>query len=180
VLNNPVNRIDPSGHCFGVLGGIDTLICAGVVVFVAGTIAAVASSPNSGFNWNDYNWSDWSLPGHLAEAHDSEPAASEPISGNVKRLPDEQLNPPASRGKTPTFKQDDTPVEIHHDGQEPTGPFEEMHWKDHRGQGNDTKNHPNKGDRSKIDRTQFNRDKKKYWENEWDRGRWNPDKDGPQ
>jgi hypothetical protein len=63
VLNNPVNRIDPSGHCFGVLGGIDTLICAGVVVFVAGTIAAVASSPNSGFNWNDYDWSDWSLPG---------------------------------------------------------------------------------------------------------------------
>jgi hypothetical protein len=67
VLNNPVRNVDPSGHCFGVLGGIDILICAGVVVFVAGTIAAVASSPSSGFNWNDNNWSDWSLPGHLAE-----------------------------------------------------------------------------------------------------------------
>jgi len=67
VLNNPVRNVDPSGHCFGVLGGIDILICAGVVVFVAGTIAAVAASPNSGFNWNDYNWSDWSWPGSMVE-----------------------------------------------------------------------------------------------------------------
>jgi len=58
VLNNPVRGTDPSGHCFGVLGGIDTLLCVGVVVLVAGSIAAVASSPTSGFNWNDYNWSD--------------------------------------------------------------------------------------------------------------------------
>jgi len=80
-----VRNVDPSGHCFGVLGGIDILICAGVVVFVAGTIAAVAASPSSGFNWNDYNWSDWSLPGSMAETNnnageESADTSKEPLS----------------------------------------------------------------------------------------------------
>lgn len=37
------------------------------------------------------------------------------------------LNPPAKRGKAPTFKSDNTPVEIHHQGQNSDGPFKEMH-----------------------------------------------------
>jgi hypothetical protein len=36
------------------------------------------------------------------------------------------------------------PVEIHHEGQNPKGPFKEMHPNQHRGKGNDAINHSNK------------------------------------
>jgi hypothetical protein len=35
-------------------------------------------------------------------------------------------------------------VEIPHEGQNPKGPFKEMHPNKHRGKGNDAINHPNK------------------------------------
>ena len=46
------------------------------------------------------------------------------------------LNPPSKSGNAPTFKQDGTSVEIHHEGQNPNGPFKEMSKQDHRGRGN--------------------------------------------
>ncbi|MBS1947144.1 MAG: hypothetical protein JST47_05210 [Bacteroidetes bacterium] len=77
------------------------------------------------------------------------------------------LNPPANPGDAPTFKEDGTPVELHHVGQSATGPYQELHWKDHRGKGNDKVNHPKKGDPSNIDRKGFQRQRREYWRNEY-------------
>lgn len=77
------------------------------------------------------------------------------------------LDPPTKPGNAPTFKKDNTPVEIHHEGQNPSGPFKEMHRKDHRGAGNDKVNHPNKNSPSSIDRKEFNKAKREYWRNEY-------------
>jgi RHS repeat-associated protein len=77
------------------------------------------------------------------------------------------LNPPAQPGQAPTFKEDGTPVELHHVGQSATGPYQELHWKDHRGKGNDKINHPDKGEPSNIDRREFQRQRREYWNNEY-------------
>ena len=55
-----------------------------------------------------------------------------------------KLNPLTKPGNAPTFKKDGKPVEIHHEGQNPKGPFKEMHPNQHRGKGNDAINHSNK------------------------------------
>ncbi len=60
---------------------------------------------------------------------------------------------------------------FHHNEQSPTGPFDEMHPSDHRYGENYQKNHPDYNQPSKIDRTQFRKDKRGYCENEWDNGR---------
>ncbi|MDN0048455.1 RHS repeat-associated core domain-containing protein, partial [Bacteroides gallinaceum] len=78
------------------------------------------------------------------------------------------LNPPSKSGNAPTFKQDGTSVEIHHEGQNPNGPFKEMSKQDHRGRGNFKKNHPNLGQPSKIDRKEFEKAKKEYWKKEYE------------
>ena len=77
------------------------------------------------------------------------------------------LNPPANPGDAPTFKEDGTPVELHHVGQSPTGPYKEMHWRNHRGKGNDKINHPDKEEPSNIDRKGFQRQRREYWRNEY-------------
>ncbi len=41
--------------------------------------------------------------------------------------------PRKKSGDAPTFKEDGTFVEIHHEGQNPDGPYKEMHRDDHRG-----------------------------------------------
>ena len=79
------------------------------------------------------------------------------------------LDPPAEPGNAPTFKKDGTSVEIHHEGQNPNGPFKEMHWQDHRGKGNFKKNHPNLDQPSQIDRNVFDKAKKEYWKKEYGR-----------
>ena len=78
-----------------------------------------------------------------------------------------KLNPPDKPGNAPTFKKDNKKVEIHHEGQNPNGPFSEKHPEDHRGKGNDKINHPNKSQPSKIDRNQFKKDKMEYWKKEF-------------
>ena len=79
-----------------------------------------------------------------------------------------ELNKPTKRGNAPTFKSDGTAVEIHHRGQNPEGPFDEMHWKNHRGAGNDAINHPQKSCPSKIDRKTFKAQKLEYWREVYD------------
>ena len=79
------------------------------------------------------------------------------------------LNPPIKKGQAPTFKKDGTPVEIHHEGQNPNGPFREMHMNEHRGKGNDKRNHPAKDKPTKIDRREFNQAKKEYWRKEYEK-----------
>ena len=78
------------------------------------------------------------------------------------------LNPPTKKGQAPTFKKDGSPVEIHHEGQNPNGSFQEMHKDEHRGKGHDKTNHPNKNKPSKIDRREFNKAKKEYWRKEYE------------
>lgn len=95
------------------------------------------------------------------------------VSKNMKeRIPNDELDPPTERGKAPTSKKDGKPIEIHHDEQSPEGPFYEKTRTDHRLGENYKKNHPHYNEKSKINRSQFAQQKKKYWENEWDAGRW--------
>jgi RHS repeat-associated protein len=95
------------------------------------------------------------------------------IGDNVTRLPNDEIIPPTRRGNAPTSAQDGKPIEIHHEGQSADGPFREMHRTDHRGGDNYARNHQNTGQEpSQIDRGQWNRDRRTYWEQEWDSGRW--------
>jgi RHS repeat-associated protein len=109
--------------------------------------------------------------------NDGDPGTAPPPAGKITDAPiyvppeykvsRDILNPPANAGDAPTFKKDGTPVELHHVGQSPTGPYQEMHWKEHRGKGNDKINHPDKGEPSKIDRRGFQRQRREYWNNEY-------------
>jgi hypothetical protein len=95
------------------------------------------------------------------------------LSDNMKtRVPNNEISPPKNRGNAPISNIDHRPIEIHHEGQNPDGPFHEMHPSDHRYGDNYKKNHPNFDGNSKIDRKQFRKDTRKYWEKEWDSGRF--------
>ncbi|BCX04248.1 MAG: hypothetical protein KatS3mg053_2186 [Candidatus Roseilinea sp.] len=94
------------------------------------------------------------------------------IGKNIKRLPNDQMQPHTKRGNAPTSLKDGKPIEIHHEDQNPEGPFVEMHSSDHRGVGNYSTNHPAKNRPSLIDRVKWRSDVRRYWREEWDRGRW--------
>ncbi len=95
------------------------------------------------------------------------------VSKNMKeRIPNDEIEPPKERGNAPISKKDGKPIEIHHDEQSPNGPFYEKTRTDHRLGRNYKKNHPHYKDKSRINRSNFAQQKKKYWENEWDSGRW--------
>jgi len=97
-----------------------------------------------------------------------------PIKG--KKLPNDEIHPPPKRGNAPISKKDDKPIELHHRGQKPDGPVDEMHPSDHRYGKNQKKNHPNTGQKpSAIDRKEFKKWRKKAWEEEWDSGRFEGD-----
>jgi RHS repeat-associated protein/uncharacterized repeat protein (TIGR01451 family) len=89
------------------------------------------------------------------------------------RMPPNRIDsPPTQRGNAPTGD-DGNPVELHHRGQQPGSPLDEMTQTDHRIGDNYAKNHPNTGqENSKIDRGKWGNQQKNYWKNEWDRGRW--------
>ncbi len=89
-----------------------------------------------------------------------------------RKIPNSELIPPTRRGRAPTGS-DGHPVELHHRNQGPDDALDEMTRTDHRLGDNFKKNHPNTGQkRSKIDRQQWRKQQRKYWEDEWDRGRW--------
>ncbi|HEU4408222.1 MAG TPA: FG-GAP-like repeat-containing protein [Polyangiaceae bacterium] len=80
--------------------------------------------------------------------------------------------PPPKRGSAPIGK-DGKPVELHHRGQSPDSPLDEMTRAEHRGPGNFSKNHSNTGQEpSKIDRQQWKKEQRDYWAKEWDSGRF--------
>ena len=85
----------------------------------------------------------------------------------ANKIERELLNVPSKHGNAPTFKKDGSSVEIHHEGQNPNGPFKEMHKEGHRGKGNDVLNHPNKNKPSQIDRKQFNKARTEYWKKQY-------------
>lgn len=88
------------------------------------------------------------------------------------RVSNDSVTPPEKKGNAPVSNQDGKPVEIHHEGQNPNGPFHEMSQTDHRVGDNYKKNHPDFDQPSQVDRKEFNKQKKDYWQGEWDNGRW--------
>ncbi|MDC3955883.1 HNH/ENDO VII family nuclease [Polyangium jinanense] len=90
-----------------------------------------------------------------------------------RRIPNDELKtPPAKRGKAPTGS-DGHPVELHHRGQKPDSPLDEMTRTEHRGKGNFSENHSNTGQEpSKIDRKAWKEQQRRYWTKEHDRGRF--------
>jgi hypothetical protein len=75
--NNPLKYTDPTGHCI-FLAGADALLCIGGAILIGGALAAVATSPNSGFNASDYDWTNWETPWQWSITSDV---------GEVERLP---------------------------------------------------------------------------------------------
>jgi RHS repeat-associated protein len=88
------------------------------------------------------------------------------------KIPNDQLKaPPRARGRAPTGI-DGKPVELHHRGQNPKGPLDEMTRTDHRGKGNYKENHPNHREPSKVTPEQRRQQREKHWKDEWDKGRF--------
>ena len=77
---------------------------------------------------------------------------------------------PNKRGKAPKCK-NGKPLEIHHNNQKNRGPKKIMTREEHRGKGNHAKNH-DLSKPSEVDHTEFNRERKKFWEGEWDTNGW--------
>lgn len=106
---------------------------------------------------------------------DDDPCKGTGKNGGNKLPPDQIGAPPPARGRPP-IGLDGYPIELHHRGQSMDSPLDEMSRTDHRLGDNFSKNHPNTGeDPSEIDRHAFDQERKQYWRDEWDRGRWNDD-----
>ena len=90
-----------------------------------------------------------------------------------QKLPDSRIQtPPSVRGRAP-IGDDSYPVELHHRNQRPDSVLDEMTRTDHRGKGNFVRNHENVGQEpSAIDRAAWAKERRQYWEQEWDQGRW--------
>jgi len=58
------------------------------------------------------------------------------------------------------------PYELHHIGQRQDSPFAELSWAEHMGDGNNTILH-RMGEYSVIDRSQFDKEKSKYWQDRY-------------
>jgi RHS repeat-associated protein len=103
-------------------------------------------------------------------------ALSEGLEDLGRRLPKSEIaKPPARRGDAP-IGSDGHPVELHHRGQRPDSPLDEMTRTEHRGKGNFARNHANTGQEpSKIDRGAFRKQRRGHWNEEWDRGRFKDD-----
>ncbi len=93
----------------------------------------------------------------------------------VEKVSDDKISaPPEKRGDAP-IGTDGHPIEIHHEGQDPNGPFTEKTRTDHRLGDNYKKNHENTGQEpSRVDRKDFRRQTKNYWQRQWDEGRFEP------
>jgi len=86
---------------------------------------------------------------------------------DVRRLPDSELfRKPGRRGNAP-LDRNNRPIEIHHVDQNIEGPFVEIRGVDHRGIPN-----PNPG-LTPDERNLFNQAKERYWQHQWDLGRFN-------
>ncbi len=95
------------------------------------------------------------------------------VTNNIQgKVSNDEINPPTKRGNAPISKKDGHPIEIHHNEQNPNGPFFEKTRTDHRLGENYKLNHPNGTQKSSINRVQFKYQVRKYWEHEWDSGRW--------
>jgi RHS repeat-associated protein len=93
----------------------------------------------------------------------------------VRTIPSSKLKyRPKERGRAP-IGADGKPVELHHtnQGKGNASPRVEMTRTKHRGKGNFGKNHNNTGQkRSKVKRGESSKQHRKYWEEQWDSGRF--------
>lgn len=88
-----------------------------------------------------------------------------------KKIPGDDLRPPKKRGNAPISCRDGYPIELHHYKQKGNC-VDEMTRTDHRLGDNFAKNHSNTGQsRSKIPKC-FAKDRRDYWTDEWDKGRF--------
>jgi RHS repeat-associated protein len=77
---------------------------------------------------------------------------------------------PVRRGSPPRDA-DNVPIELHHRGQCPEGPLDEMRLDPHRGKGNHGRNHPNR--ESDVDHgPAWEKEKRDYWKDQFDNGRF--------
>jgi RHS repeat-associated protein len=150
--NNPVRYGDPSGKCPCLIPALVWLGKAAVAAYVAYK-ATEAAKPL--------------IDEVVRSVEDKLPEIKIDPENKVDR---DLLNPPSKPGNAPTYKEDGKSIEIHHDGQNPEGPFKEMHPEEHRGKGNFKKNHSNTGQEpSKIDRKEWNKKVREYWQKEYDK-----------
>lgn len=136
------------------------LAIAGSIALGAASSSAVASSTSNGLS-------------DIKDLFSFSKGTGNPVKDNMKtRVSNDSVTPPEKKGNAPVSNQDGKPVEIHHEGQNPNGPFHEMSQTDHRVGDNYKKNHPDFDQPSQVDRKEFNKQKKDYWQGEWDNGRW--------
>jgi hypothetical protein len=164
VKNQPILLVDPDGKT-GLSPTEVMMITQGVAAAAASTGVGAAAVPAIELAGALIALTLW-LDDHTPKV------VTPPVVKTIEiedkdKIDRKKLNPPTGQGNAPTFKKDGTPVEIHHVGQNPKGPYKEMHKEDHRGKGNDKKNHPNKGEKSKIERNKFKQEKKVYWKKEF-------------
>jgi|WetSurMetagenome_2_1015567.scaffolds.fasta_scaffold24023_7 hypothetical protein len=109
----------------------------------------------------------WSFATEAKETKKEKETKSKTESAKVtKKLKD--VSPPPKRGNAPIGK-DGHPVELHH---KKDGTLAEKTRTDHRLGENYKKNHPDSHAPSKVDRAEFNKQKKEYWSKEYDKGRF--------
>jgi RHS repeat-associated protein len=189
VGNNPVNYIDPTGHKWDAEGGgggaggwiwplLEWIGSDGPDVVEAAVDCADAlyyGSPE-GQLVCAVDVVNLTAPGQQSVNDgptSSHPSSKPDIAGNVTRLPNEETIPPTKPGNAPTSAVDGRPIEIHHEGESPDGPFVEMHASEHRDGENYSANHSNTGQSpSNIDRTAWDSARRSYWRGESSRGRW--------
>jgi A nuclease of the HNH/ENDO VII superfamily with conserved LHH len=143
----------------GALVGVPALV-EGVLFAGSGALAigAGASTLLDALNANN---SFHSTPSDGAGPGGPPTPASGPGRGGKKIPNSELVAPPRERGLAPTGK-DGKPVELHHNGQRPDSPLDEMTATDHRGAGNFSRNHSNTGQSpSKIDRGAWKKEQRK-------------------
>ncbi|WP_379554153.1 RHS repeat-associated core domain-containing protein [Qipengyuania sp. DGS5-3] len=169
-LNNPVNYMDPDGLSpldllgSGQFGGIK----------IAGDALAAANARNAGYDPSGIFCIDpWDVGLLVLGVAPGGKFVGQAFSRVGKRISNRSLKAgPKKRGSAPIGK-DGHPIELHHRGQKPDSPIDEMTRTDHRGKGNFSKNHQNTGKHpSKIDRDEFNRKREQYWKDQYDSGRF--------
>ena len=194
--NNPVNFVDPDGASWGKVVKIGNkvrkAVKAGNKVSVKGILKSEAldivdnvhtifDSDASGFEkgiaafdlvtgfGDQAKWLVKTIGvSNVTDKIKVKDAISLPITIRPEDKIDRSLlDLPDKPGKPFKFKKDGSSVEIHHERQSPDGPYKEMHMKEHRGSGNYILHHPNFKNKSNIDRSEFNRQKRDYWEREY-------------
>ena len=138
--------------------------------FFVGSSGGIIFEPKRVYNFEVAKWHTYFVGALAWLVHNTAPGKclTKIVMSAKDKITRGLLKKPKKRGQSLTFKSDGTSVEIHHVGQNPKGPFKELHWKDHRGKGVDKINHPNKGKPSKVDRKEFDKQKREYWNQEFD------------